>query len=55
MKIFLDTLSLIKLYHFEVGTDYLDQIFEDYNISGIFLSEITKVKSLINSEGIKTK
>ena len=44
MKIFLDTSSLIKLYHFESGTDYLDQIFEEYIISEIFLSDIAKVE-----------
>ena len=44
MKIFLDTSSLIKLYHFEIGTDYLDKLFEDNSISEIFLSVIAKVE-----------
>jgi len=44
MKIFLDTSSLIKLYHTEAGTDKLDKIIEDYPIEDIFLSEIAKVE-----------
>jgi uncharacterized protein len=44
MKIFLDTSSLIKLYHGEVGTDVLDKIFEDNVVEVIFLSDITKVE-----------
>jgi len=44
MKIFLDTSSLIKLYHEERGTDETDRIFEDFVITRIFLSEITKIE-----------
>jgi len=44
MKIFLDTSSLIKLYHYEQGTDSLDRLFEDYSISRICLSELAKVE-----------
>lgn len=44
MKIFLDTSSLIKLYHTEIGTDHLDKIFEDFVVSEIFLSDIAKVE-----------
>ena len=44
MKIFLDTSSLIKLYHSEIGTDLLDKIFEDFVINEIFLSDIAKVE-----------
>jgi uncharacterized protein len=44
MKIFLDTSSLIKLYHTENGTDYIDKLFEDYSIKEIFLSDIAKVE-----------
>ena len=44
MKIFLDTSSLIKLYHTEIGTQELDHIFEEYKIDGIFLSEISKIE-----------
>ena len=44
MKIFLDTSSLIKLYHNEIGTDMLDKIFEDNEVGEIFLSDIAKVE-----------
>jgi predicted nucleic acid-binding protein len=44
MKIFLDTSSLIKLYHNEIGTDILDKIFEDNVVEEIFLSDIAKVE-----------
>jgi predicted nucleic acid-binding protein len=44
MKIFLDTSSLIKLYHYEIGTDNLDKFFDDYNIDEIFLSDLAKVE-----------
>jgi len=44
MKIFLDTSSLIKLYHYEIGTDILDKIFEDNVIDEFFLSDIAKVE-----------
>ena len=44
MKIFLDTSSLIKLYHSEIGTDLLDKISEDFVINEIFLSDIAKVE-----------
>lgn len=44
MKIFLDTSSLIKLYHEEIGSEYLDSLFENQNITEIFLSEISKVE-----------
>jgi uncharacterized protein len=44
MKIFLDTSSLIKLYHNEIGTDVLDKILEDNVVDEIFLSDIAKVE-----------
>jgi uncharacterized protein len=44
MKIFLDTSSLIKLYHSEIGTDFLDKIFEGFKIEAVYLSDITKVE-----------
>lgn len=44
MKIFLDTSSLIKLYHNEEGTDKLDKIFTDNVITEIFVSEIAKTE-----------
>lgn len=44
MKIYLDTSSLIKLYHTESGTDDLDNLFENNSIQEILLSEITKIE-----------
>jgi len=44
MKLFLDTSSLIKLYHNEVGTDVLDKILEYNEIDEIYLSDIAKVE-----------
>ncbi len=44
MRIFLDTSSLIKLYHFEIGTLELDVFFEENSITEICLSELTKIE-----------
>ena len=44
MKLYLDTSSLFKLYHSESGTEEMDAIFSDNNITDIFLSEITNVE-----------
>lgn len=44
MNIFLDTSSLIKLYHFEVQTEYIDSIFVRYPIKKIFISELSKIE-----------
>lgn len=44
MKIFLDTSSLIKLYHTEAGTNELDKLLDENSIQEIFLSEIAKVE-----------
>jgi len=44
MKIYLDTSSLFKLYHREVGTDELEKLFSVFSIRTIFLSEIAKVE-----------
>jgi predicted nucleic acid-binding protein len=44
MKLFLDTSSLIKLYHNEIGTDVLDKLFEENEIDEIFLSDLAKVE-----------
>ena len=44
MKIYLDTSSLIKLYHTETETEKLDDLFERNSIETVFLSEITKVE-----------
>jgi len=40
----LDTSSLIKLYHNESGTEYLDSILDEFEISEIYLSELAKVE-----------
>ena len=44
MKIFLDTSSLLKLYHREAGTAELELIFSTVKITDIFLSEISKIE-----------
>jgi predicted nucleic acid-binding protein len=44
MKVFLDTSSLFKLYHYESGTDELDSFFESTKIDQIYLSEIAKIE-----------
>lgn len=44
MNIFLDTSSLIKLYHYEESSTELDQLFTNYPVSALVLSEITKAE-----------
>ncbi|MFN3487572.1 MAG: type II toxin-antitoxin system VapC family toxin [Emticicia sp.] len=44
MKIFLDTSSLVKLYHRETGTQELEKLFSSYKITAVFLSEIAKIE-----------
>jgi predicted nucleic acid-binding protein len=44
MKIFLDTSSLFKLYHQEIGTEELENIFQKFKITHIYLSEISKLE-----------
>ena len=44
MKIFLDTSSLFKLYHREVDTELLEQLFSTQKITDVFLSEISKIE-----------
>ncbi|MDP3913657.1 MAG: type II toxin-antitoxin system VapC family toxin [Bacteroidota bacterium] len=44
MKIFLDTSSLIKLYHTEPGTDDLDRLLDENSVEEIFLAEIAKIE-----------
>lgn len=44
MKIFLDTSSLFKLYHQEIGTKEIESLFEVNSINEIFLSELTKIE-----------
>ena len=44
IKIFLDTSSLFKLYHHEIGTGELENVLLKFRITHIYLSEITKVE-----------
>lgn len=44
MKIFLDTSSLIKLYHREEDTNELELVFSKEKITDIFLAEISKIE-----------
>jgi uncharacterized protein len=44
MKIFLDTSSLFKLYHQEIGTDELDHFLSSNKVTLIHLSEIAKIE-----------
>ena len=44
MNIFLDTSTLVKLYHSEIGTKDIDSFFKDNPIDKIYLSEITKIE-----------
>lgn len=44
MKIFLDTSSLFKLYHFEDGTKELMHFFKTHTIEIIYIAEITKIE-----------
>ncbi len=44
MRVFLDTSSLVKLYHEELGTSELDMLFKLNTIETIFLSEISKLE-----------
>jgi len=44
MKLFLDTSSLIKLYHSEIGTEEMDKLFIDFEVDEIYLSAVSKVE-----------
>ena len=44
MKLFLDTSSLFKLYHQEVGSGVIEAIFTSNVVSVVFLSELTKLE-----------
>ncbi len=44
MNIFLDTSTLFKLYHTEVGTEKIDKIFVENDVKEIYLSGITKIE-----------
>lgn len=44
MKIFLDTSSLFKLYHKEADTNVVVNIFNDHNVTKVFLSDLSKIE-----------
>ena len=44
MNAFFDTSSLIKLYHSEKDSEAIESILDNYNISAVTLSEITKIE-----------
>lgn len=44
MKLFLDTSAVFKLYHLEIDSASVDNLFSDFQITEVFLSEITKVE-----------
>ena len=44
MNIFLDTSTLFKLYHTEVGTEEIDKIITENDVKEIYLSGITKIE-----------
>ena len=44
MKLFLDTSSLLKLYHKEEGTEELEILFTSVPVTEVFLAEIAKVE-----------
>jgi len=46
MRLFLDTSSLIKLYHEEKDSEFFKNIIVQNAISSIFLSELTRVEFL---------
>ncbi len=44
MKIFLDTSALIKLYHQESGTQEIENLFSNFKITAVYLSELAKIE-----------
>lgn len=44
MKLFLDTSTLFKLYHHELGTQNMDNVFSENDVTDVFISSITKVE-----------
>jgi predicted nucleic acid-binding protein len=44
MKIYLDTSTLFKLYHQEIGTEEIDDFFATNAIKKIYISEIAKIE-----------
>lgn len=44
MRLFLDTSSLFKLYYQESGTEIIEAVFQNHDVTVIFLSDITRVE-----------
>ena len=44
MKLFLDTSSLIKLYHIEDGTVEIENLFIKFKVTDVFISELSKIE-----------
>jgi uncharacterized protein len=44
VNIFLDTSSLVKLYHKEMGTEEIQSLFLNKTITKVFLAGITKIE-----------
>lgn len=44
MKVFLDTSSLFKLYHTETNSDTIESVFTNYQVTNVFLSELSKIE-----------
>lgn len=44
MKVFIDTSSLFKLYHFENDSNKIIELFSNFEVQAIYLSEITKIE-----------
>ena len=44
MNIFLDTSSLIKLYHKESGTKEIIDIYNTYQVDNVYLSDLAKIE-----------
>ena len=42
MKLFLDTSSLIKLYHIEDGTVEIENLFIKFKVTDVFISNFLK-------------
>ena len=43
MKLYLDTSTLFKLYHNELGTQDMDNVFSDNDVTDVFILSITQV------------
>ena len=44
MKVFLDTSSLVRLYHQEADTIIIENVFKDFDVKVVYLSELSKIE-----------